>query len=287
MRNVFSYSFSTGMQQWRVSAIVYFFQWCLALTLGMQAHSVLESSIGHSLEINKLLTNYDHTVITDFLKVHGASITPLIGQLRWLLLVWLLFSVFINAGMLFCVSEKSKTTKPSGRTFWQGGAEYFFPFLKISLLFLALALVWTILILMPLALYFQPSIEYFPSEKYSVWMAISLMVIYLLGLTVLFVWSVISRFVRINSEASIIRSVRKGWTVFRQKKWGLLGLMAGFIALQLALLAIYWLLEAFTGMTSPGLILFLFVAQQVFVFFRIQIRQMMYAGIGRLMNPVG
>ena len=104
MRNVFQYSFSVGLRQWRIALIVYIFQFCLVLTRGMQVFQVLEASIGHSLEINKLIKNYDHTVLTDFLKVHGASITPLIGQLRWLLLIWLFFSVFINAGLLAAVA---------------------------------------------------------------------------------------------------------------------------------------------------------------------------------------
>ena len=82
MRSAFLQGFNTGIRQWRIASIVYFLQLYLALTLGMQVYDVLEASIGHSLEINKLLQQYDHTVITDFLKVHGASITPLIGQLR-------------------------------------------------------------------------------------------------------------------------------------------------------------------------------------------------------------
>jgi len=91
--SVFRKSFSTGLRQWRITAIVYLFQLCLAFTLGMQVFDVLKASIGHSLELNKLLVHYDHTVFTDFLKIHGVSITPLIGQLRWLLLTWLIFSV--------------------------------------------------------------------------------------------------------------------------------------------------------------------------------------------------
>ena len=56
-------------------------------------------------------------------------------------------------------------------------------------------------------------------------------------------------------------------------------LMAGFVGLQLVLMAVYFMVEAFTGMTSPLLIFVVFVVQQAFVFFRIQIRQMTYAGI--------
>ncbi len=280
-QNVFSISFSLGLRQWRIAAIVYFIQLCLAMTLGMQAHSVLESSIGNSLEINKLLAQYDHTVLTDFLKVHGASITPLIGQLRWLLLVWLIFSVFINAGMLYCAG----TEQTNARAFWQGGAEYFFAFLKISLIFLVLVLVWTVAIWLPMLLFMEPSLQYFSSEKYTVWLALGLMVIYLVGLALLFIWSVVSRLVRIKTSASTASSIKTGWAIFRKNKAGFLILMFGFAALQIALLGFYWLLEALTGMTSPGLILVLFVVQQVFVFFRIQLRQILYSGVCYLATP--
>ena len=283
-RKVLIYSFSVGMRQWRITAIVYFIQLCLAMTLGMQAHSVLESSIGHSLEINKLLQHYDHTVLTDFLKIHGASITPLIGQLRWLLLVWLIFSVFINAGLLFSATTEKNVGRTSVGAFWRGGYEYFFPFLKISLSFLTLTLAWTMVVFAPIALFFQPSLQYFTSEQYSVWMVLFLLVVYLAGLFVLFVWSVISRVLRIKTKGSVPSSLKNGWQVFRKNKGGFLAWLLSFFGLQLFLLGIYWVLEALIGMTSPAGVLVLFVFQQAFVFFRIQIRQMMYVGVGNLTN---
>ncbi len=276
-RNVITQAFKIGIRQWRIAAIVYVIQFCLALTVGMEVHNVLGSSIGHSLEINKLLGHYDHTVLTDFLKVHGASITPLIGQVRWLLLVWLLFSVFIDAGLLVCAARPEQAT---GRNFWQAGAAYFFPFLKISLFFLLLALVWTVVILLPIALFLEPSLQSFPSEKYSVWLVLGLLSLYLLGLAKLYIWSVVSRLNKIETGASIFTSLKNGRRVFWKQKWALLGFVLGFVAFQFLLLVVYWQLEAFIGMTSAALILVFFVVQQAFLFFRIQIRQMMYAGIG-------
>ncbi len=281
MRNIFLYGFSTGMRQKRVAAIVYMLQFCLALTLGMQVHSVLESSIGHSLEISKLLAQYDHTVWTDFLKIHGASITPLIGQLRWLLLVWLIFSVFINAGLLFCASSEGSSKQTISKAFWQGAVEYFFPFLKISLISWLLVLLWTAVVLTPIALFLEPSLEYFPTEQYSVWLVLCLLFVYLIGLAVLFVGSVICRFEKIRSGESISRCFRNGWKIFWNNKRGFLGLLIVFMAFQFVLVALYWVLDAWIGMTSTGGILLLFVLQQTFVFFRIQMRQMMYAGVCR------
>ncbi|MBK8193935.1 MAG: hypothetical protein IPK76_12270 [Lewinellaceae bacterium] len=272
----FLHGFKVAMRQWRIAAIVYAIQLGLALTLGMQVYEVLEASIGRSLEINKLLSHYDHTVLTDFLKVHGASITPLVGQLRWLLLVWLIFSVFIDAGLLYCAARPEQA---SGRFFWQGGAVYFFPFLKIGLFFLALALVWTALIWIPTAVLLEPSLEYFSTEQYPVWLVLLLMVVWLLGLAVLFVWSVASRLQHLSTGMSVAGSLADGWRVFRSRKAHLLGLLTGFVALQMLLVVLYFTLEGYSGMTSVPLIPVFFAVQQAFVFFRIQIRQMMYAAI--------
>ena len=277
IKNILRYGIKIGLQQWRIAAIVYGIQLCLALMLGMQVYEVLDASIGHSLEVNKLLQQYDHTVLTDFLKVHGASITPLIGQLRWLLLVWLLFSVFINAGLLFCAARPEEA---GWRSFWKGGAAYFFPFLKIGLLFLLLALVWTVVLWLPALSVLQPALEYFSSEKYAVWGVLLLMAVWLLGLVLLFVWSVISRLQHLQSGASVIGSVTSGRRIFWKNKTRVLGLLLGFAALQLLLVVSYFLLEAYTGMTSPGLILLVFLVQQLFVFFRILIRLILYAGLG-------
>lgn len=267
------------MQQWRIAAIVYFLKLCLALTVGMQVYDVLQASIGNSLEINKLLTDYDHTVVTDFLKVHGASITPLIGQLRWLLLAWMLFSVFTNGGLLFCITKPGQA---SGISFWQGGATYFFAFLKISLFFGTVALLWTAVIFFPLSSFFQPSIQYFSSEKYIVWFSLPLLLIWLTGLGALFVCSVLSRFFYLKNNSSAFASIRAGWQVFSKNKMPFLSLMALFAAMQMVLWVLYFFVEALTGMTVPYLILLVFLIQQFFVFIRIQIRQMMYAGIGLL-----
>jgi len=277
MRNAFLYGFKTGLQQWRIAVIVYVVQLGLALTLGIQVYEVLEASIGRSLEAGKLLANYDHTVLTDFLKVHGASITPLIGQLRWLLLVWLFFSVFINGGLLYCAATPEQA---SVRAFWQGGAAYFFPFLKISLFFLLLALVWTMALWLPVASFFQPSLEYFSSEKYTVWLALLALAIWLAGLVGLLLWSVLSRLQRLKTGAPVIAALGAGGRIFRQNKRRFLALLAGFTAVQVFLAAAYFWVQSVGGMTTPYLIVLFFLIQQGFVFIRIQLRQMLYAAIG-------
>ena len=273
MLNAFKFGFWTGLRQWKITAIVYFFQLCLALTLGLQVLAVFESSIGNSLEINKLLQNYDYTVINDFLKVHGASITPLIGQLRWLLLTYVLFAIFIDSGLLVAAEKSEETTL---QTFWQGGATYFLPFLKIFGIFALLTLAWSALILMPIASFLQAALLYFPNEKYVVWGIVVLLFLYFLGLIFLFIWSVLSRLAKIRNNTSVFMSIQKGWHIFRARKRDLWTKFGLFLVLHLFLLVSYWLLECFLGMTSPFLIIFMTFIQQFFVFLRIMLRQICY-----------
>ncbi|MCK6694743.1 MAG: hypothetical protein L6Q97_21915, partial [Thermoanaerobaculia bacterium] len=262
-RNTFLHGCTTGPRQWRIVLTVYVLQVCLAFTVGMQVYEVLEASIGRSLEINKLLHHYDHTVLTDFLSVHGASITPLIGQLRWLLPVWLLFSVFINAGMLYCAAFPERA---SWRAFWQGGAAYFFPFLKIALFFWALALVWTVAVWLPVAVNMEPALENLPSEQYVVWGVGAAAAIWLPGLAVLFVWSVLGRLQYLQTATPLIYALKNGGRLFWNKKMSLLGLLAGFAGLQLLVAVVYYMLESSGGMTSTLSVVLFFGLQQIIVF---------------------
>lgn len=281
-RSAFSNGFWVGIRQWRITAIVYFIQLCLAFTLGMQVYEVLRASIGHSLEINQLLTHYDHTVLMDFLKVHGASITPLIGQLRWLLLTWMVFAVFIDGGLLYCAALPEPA---NGRAFWQGSAMHFFPFLKISLFFLVLFLIWTVAIWLPVALFFQPSLDYFSSEKYIVWLAGLALCVWLTGIGILLVWSVLSRLYHLRHGAGIASNLKNGFRIFRKAKVRFLSVLAGFTVLQLLLMGIYFHVEAITGFSGVG-VLILFTVQQGFVFARIQLRQMVYGAIAAVGNTI-
>lgn len=279
MLNTFIFSFFTGIQQRKIVAIVYFFQFCLALTLGLQVMSVLEASIGNSLEINKLLLDYDHTVFMDFLKTHGASLSPLLGQLRWILLVYLLFAVFIDAGLLLCAI---KPDEASPQTFWQGGATYFFPFLKMFFVFFTLAGVWTALVFLPVLSFFQPALTYFSSEKYVVWGLFFLVLLYLLGLSFLFLGSVASRYWKMKTNETITTSIKNGFRIFLQHKtqfWQLLGLV---LSLQIALFLAYQLIASLLGMTSPVGVVFIFLIQQIFSFLRVMTRQMLYVGIVKI-----
>ena len=128
MFRAFLQGWKVGLQTVRVGLVVYLLQFLLALTLGMLVYNDLQGSIGNSLELKKLLFDYDHTVITDLSNKHGGFMKIISGGLPWLVLIWLIFSIFLHGGLFFCIEKK----EPTWDIFWAGGARYFLSLIHIS-----------------------------------------------------------------------------------------------------------------------------------------------------------
>ena len=279
MITAFKYGLKIGINHWRTALIGYVFQFLLALTLGMQVFQVFEASIGSSLEINKLVEGFNDTVVTDFIHVHGASLSPLLGQVRYLLLVYLVFSVFINAGLLFSVAEE----KSGWNSFWEGGKKYFFRFLGLALFFLLLAGLWSIVTLIPYIGYMQPSIEDFSSEKITVYLFFVVLFIWLCGLFYLFNASVVARLKVMMDDNTVWQGIRAGIVFSFRRFFSLTGLFFLFLFLQLIFIAAYWMAEDATGMVSSTLIFLFFILQQLLVFSRWVFRLALYGGVKRML----
>lgn len=281
MRDAITAGFKYGLRQWRIAVLVYALQLCLVLPLGMQIYHVLEASIGHSVSLQALVKGYNHTVLMDFLKVHGASVTPLIGQLRWLILVYLLFAVGLDGGMLYCAMLPGRSRISD---FWTGATARFLPYLGIAVCVGVAMLGWTILLWLPFLLKLEAALLWFPSEAYVVWMAFVILAVYGFGLLLLFAWSVAGRMAWKPGSKSVWRSLREGWTAFWRQKRRITAFLLFFMAVQLVLWGGYLGLEAWSGMISSTWILLFLPVQQLFVLLRISMRQMVYAGMARLLG---
>jgi len=275
MLEIIKNSFLTGLRFWKIVLLVYFLQLLLAVPLAMQVWHVLEASIGSSLQINKLLAGYDHTVFSDFLKVHGGSITPLIGQLRWVLLVWALASVFINAGVLSTLVNKT----PTGSAFWSGGAMYFFRFAKIAGIFLLLVLLWTGVVLLPYLGNLMGHFETMATERTVLGYLALLAVGWFIGIIYFYNAAIIARTAIVQYSLTTWQALKKGLGFNLGNFLKTTAIFLVFSGLQLLALAIYWWLEGKSGMVSQALIVVFFVLQQGLVWVRLMGRVMIVKGV--------
>jgi hypothetical protein len=280
MRQALQYGLITGLRYWKTALLVWFLQTIIALTLGLQVWHILEASIGHSLQLEKLLNSYDHTVFMDFLNVHGASVSPLIGQLRWVLAVYALCCVFINGGMIYMIVKGENSLK----AFWTGGSSHFFPFLKIAFFYLVLFLLWSGALWLPFFSQITQGLKTLPSEKTLLQLLLAVFLVWAVGIIFLFNASILSRTARLSGKERVWPSIRSGLLSAWQRWLKTTFVFLFFTAVQLVLITTYWWLETTSGMISPLLILVFFVLQQVFVFLRIVGRVMLMGGVSRMLQ---
>ncbi len=275
MIKAFLLGIRSGLRLWRIGLLAYLLQFLVAFAFGMQVFSVLDSGIGDSLMLDRLGKGFDYSVVYDFLNYNGGAYATLIGQLKWVLIGYFLASTFINGGILKAICDD----RLSVTAFFHGGISIFLPFLGMGLFFLLCTLVWSIIIWVPFFSSVFWMLRNLPSEKVLFIFLFLLILLYALGLVVLFSWSVLARIKYLRAGFSVIQSIWRGLRSYFRNLFSITGLVLLFGVVQLLVTAFYWNLDQPGLGSSLGILLSVFILQQVFVIFRVFWRMMVYSGV--------
>ena len=105
----------------------------------MPLYNQLTDSLGHSLALGENLGSFDYTLVADFFNNYGLTFATALYQAKWLVLLYLIFTVFITAGIVayfFANQEKLKLTD-----FIKESLFFFWRYLRLSVYFIALQLI--------------------------------------------------------------------------------------------------------------------------------------------------
>ena len=264
-----------GRRRWRLTIIIYTIQLMMALTIGLQVYQVIASSIGHSMSVEEIIDGYNHTVLRDFINVHGSSLATLIGQLRWFVAIYLVVSAFVHAGLLGTITKNGD----DWLEFWGNGACFFRPFFLISIIHLVIFTVWTLIILIPVLLGLFPAIESLNRETPIYYGLGFSVILWLIGVGFIYLLSFYSKWHIIESGRGIRKAIWRGWK-FTLKHLRSLILIIGILAVLTSFIWIanYWL-ELTVGIRTEILILIFIFIQQAVVLGRIYLRVSGYCSL--------
>jgi len=250
----------------RLITLVYMIQLALALTVGLQVYQVFEASLGNSMALEGLKSGYAHTVINDLLNIHGASLSPLLGQVRWMILLYMLISVFLSAGIWY------KISRSLGANFWVGASTYFLRFLGASVVFAIVFVVLSALLWGPYLSQIQHWMEYWSSEEWILWLGIIITIFWFLLAAYVFVCSCLTKKSIILDERSVLRSIKYGFSQGTRKY---IRLLPGLLLLA-GLLGLFYFGAAYINelsiVSSTFGIFLAFLLQQVVVWLKIWVR---------------
>ena len=268
-------SFNHCKGLWKIIFAIYFFQLLLAATVGLQMKQVLDSSIGNSLSVRHLVDGFDYTVFSDFVNVHGGSFSVLYGQMRWMVLIYLIFASFISTGLIYVLAKNSKEYDD----FFKGGAIHFGRLLILDILFALATLIIVGISFGTIGVLFNIAPTEFDTELVFLRLALGIGLLATFFIIILTIWKIKIKFHYLDSEEGVLRSVGQGFRTMWKDKWKSIFYSILFLFITILLLFINHLVG-----NLPMIIMI--VIQQLFMLFKILWRIMYYDVLGKMVDPM-
>ncbi|MEM9819988.1 MAG: hypothetical protein AAF985_02905 [Bacteroidota bacterium] len=113
--------------------LIYVFNFLFALLATLPLLNMLESKLGRSLTIERLMPGFDFTIFSDIMNQYGDSVRVLLDQSIVLVFLFFVFSIFLNGGILHVF--KLNDTPFRFRNFWTGCSRYFWRLFRLTVYF--------------------------------------------------------------------------------------------------------------------------------------------------------
>ncbi len=254
-------------KHWREISFIYFIQLLIGLSVGLTFCAAMCSSLDGSMVLDQLAKGFDRTVIMDVLNFEGDVLDSTQNIAFILLGIYLLLSVWLQAGWLANIRSRSFSIK----SLLTNGTKFFFPFLGIALISLLLITLYAAIVGIGFTKIVGDPLVTFSSEKPFVLWIVALTAIFFLWSIMVWSWSVSCRFHFIDGN-SFFTSLKYGFKIVFEKllKFQSVGLL--LIGIHVILILVYYCIMGDRGAPSWLVVLFGILVQQIFAFVRIVIR---------------
>ncbi len=272
----------------RVVALLYIANILLAAVLASGFHSILASTLGDSMSLERLVKDFDYTVYSDFMFKEEGRITALLSQMTWLLIFYATLNTLLGGGTIaWLLGERDSF---SLRGFFEDCGYYFFRFLRLLFVFAVVGVLLGLLYVGIAGVLFGAVTDGAVSEVWPFTLGVVLLALFLF---IVMLIVTVADYAKIATVAEDNKSMLKtAWRsarfVFRHFLSTTLLQLSVVLLVALAI-ALYLFLEVRIGMATPFTILLMFVVQQLSVGFKIYTRVLAFGGqleLFRTLQPV-
>lgn len=268
--NSYGSGFNSAFRSKKVVTTIYAVLLLLALAIAIPFGKTIRVEAGNSLAISKLLTDFDYTVYTDFMREAGNAVRPYLAVAFWIALFYFIFTVFFSGGILTLFKEEAgnKTMK----IFWAGCAEFFGRFLRLAFYMLVLQIIAAAVIYIPLYAIIV-SVAETSAESSVFYTAIAGIIIHLMLLVILLAISDYAKIMMIrNREYQPLRTIIRAFGFVFRHLFSTMGLYKLLLIFPIILFILYFAVIDRIGTGSAVAFLITFIIQQIFIWLRIYVK---------------
>ena len=254
-------------KHWREISFIYCIQLLIGLCVGLTFCAAMCSSLDNSMVLDQLAKGFDRTVIMDVLNFDGNVLDSTRKIALTLLGIYLLFSVWLQAGWLANIRTKTFSIKSLAAN----GRKFFFPFLGIALISILLLILYAAVVGIGFIKIVGDPLATFSSEKPFVLWIVTLIGTFIFWSILVWSWSVSTRFHFIDGN-SFFASLKYGFKIVFEKFLILEAVGLLLIGIHVILMLVYYCIMGDRGAPSWVVVLMGILVQQIFAFARIAIR---------------
>ncbi|WP_337041792.1 hypothetical protein [Emticicia sp. 17c] len=273
MFTILSQAFNRTAQNWKMVLTVFFINIAIGLILAVPVYNTLQSEAQGSLEFNKLITEFNLTVIIDFLGKSKKALKPFWALGFSLSFIYLILNVFFAGGILNQFATRGTFTLTN---FFRQSAQCFGRFLLVFLIE-AVALLG-VLVVSVICIGVSIIAGDGSTEPIQMaWLAPS----FLVSAFLLTIALNIGNYAKVILFKNLSLSVWVGFwkaTNYIFQNFKTMRIYWAILAVALLLVLVYLFLESAIGMTSAVKIFIMFVIQQLFVFGRVFLKMWTLSG---------
>ena len=260
----------------RVSGYIMLIQFGLSMLVALLTIKYVNSSIGNSTNLMKIIEGYNHDVFQDLLRFESTGWSMIKSLIALTVGIYLFIGPMISGGLLNAFHKGID----QWNIFWSGGSRFYFPFLKLNLL-VAFFLAIVSGVLGALAMAFSTyGLANFVSEIpvligifVSIFILI-LVIIYLVSISAKAKWNMIEK-----EDTAVWKNFRAGMKGLKNKKTYYLVLGIVFLLFSLVFAFFTNTLINCISETSFMMMLLAFLIQVLVLFFRVFLRNAYQASL--------
>lgn len=263
--------FKTTVRSLKMTTLIYVLNLLMGLTIAIPFMGALKEASGHSMAPQNLLKGFDFTSFQEILRHYGEEISSYLSHGFWMVLFFLILSIFLTGGILTAFNKKESTF--SLKSFFSGCGTFFFRFFKVSLYTVFMHIILAVFVYLIFTLIVAGIAGGTASEKTFFYLFVFFLGIHLLLGIYLIIITDYSRFMLVlNDSGKVLKSIWLATKFVTRKFPRTYGLYLMLLVIPLILFYLYMIASRTIGMTSGLTILIMFVLQQLFIWLRISLR---------------
>ncbi|MEK6572267.1 MAG: hypothetical protein AABZ61_12910 [Bacteroidota bacterium] len=251
-------------KSFRMILLLYGVNLLVAVLLALTFRSILVSSLGSSMALEKILQDFDFTVYNDFVVKHGQELYVVFSQVIWFVFFYMIVNIFLDGGLIYTLNSQVRSF--SLKSFLEGCGTYFFRFVRLFALFMiALAIVAFVTFLIISSLY-NAMIADAVSEVIPVFLFILLSIVFFIPIMIVVMIGDYAKVATIvDNHLSMVKIARLALRFVIRNLVKTVGLQISILLVLAGIIVLYIVIETRIGMASPIAIVSMFLIQQVSV----------------------